>query len=776
MTKVVTLRLTGNSEEVLYVNCQVTGAVIEAEINAYLPFNPQLLQALEDWKSSYISLDNPKRIRVNKNKPTNISLSEVKAHCQRSAQELEILFNGWLLREEFRPVRDKLLKITSLPEEEIRILIQADDVRLYELPWHRWQLIESSDNVEVALSTPNSQRIPSIQSTKDNGVKILAILGDSNGINIEHDRAILSAFKKQGAAVTFLDRPRQREINDRLWEQSWQILFFAGHSQTEDRRGRIYINEEDSLTVDELKHGLRKAIKKGLQLAIFNSCDGLGLAWQLQELHIPQVIVMSQPVPDVIAQNFLKYFLAAYAGGQSLYLSVKGARNKLHGDGTEKDYPCASWLPVIVSNVTATPPKWHDLRYGNLIAINRRREVLSVGASLITAAVIMGVRALGLLQGWELSFYDRFLESRPGEGPDHRLTIVEITEADIQYQRQKNMKGQWSLSDSALSLLLTRLQADGAKVIGLDLLRDYPSTNSTLARQLKTGNNFFAICRGSNLLTESQGTAPPPEMDDSQIGFSDVIKDEDDVLRRYLWIANFDRPSLCTSQESFPLLLSRYYWQLQGIKIQTNLSRYGAYLQVGKVNLMPLIYPAGGYQSLTEEDKKGYQMLINYRNLDNIAPKVKLSDVLEGKVDSNLFKGKIVLIGVTRVASPLDSFLTPVSGFPARKIYGVDVHAQIISQLLSAVADGRPFLSPCPFWVDYLWVSIWALIGGGLAWRCSRLPLFIIVTMSLVFFLIGLSFLLFLEGWWIGVVPASIAFVSSGSMTFLIRRNISSFG
>ncbi len=59
---------------------------------------------------------------------------------------------------------------------------------------------------------------------------------------------------------------------------------------------------------------LRKAISRGLQLAIFNSCDGLGLANDLAELNIPQIIVMRSPVPDLVAQEFLKHFLKAFSG------------------------------------------------------------------------------------------------------------------------------------------------------------------------------------------------------------------------------------------------------------------------------------------------------------------------------------------------------------------------------------------------------------------------------------------------------------------------------
>ncbi|WP_265275359.1 hypothetical protein [Nostoc sp. KVJ3] len=36
------------------------------------------------------------------------------------------------------------------------------------------------------------------------------------------------------------------------------------------------------MTIEEFKEAFKQAIHKGLQLGIFNSCDGLGLANQLE--------------------------------------------------------------------------------------------------------------------------------------------------------------------------------------------------------------------------------------------------------------------------------------------------------------------------------------------------------------------------------------------------------------------------------------------------------------------------------------------------------------
>ncbi|WP_199314301.1 CHAT domain-containing protein [Planktothrix sp. FACHB-1365] len=186
----------------------------------------------------------------------------------------------------------------------------------------------------------------------------MAILGNDDGINVEADRNFLNSIP--GAKVEFLVKPNRQELNDQLWEQSWDILFFAGHSRTEGETGILYINKTESLTIPDLRYALKKAIEKGLQLAIFNSCDGLGLAQDLADLNLPQMIVMREPVPDKVAQEFLKYFLGSFSGGQSFYLAVKEARERLQG--LESHFPCASWLPVICQNVAKLPPTWIELQ------------------------------------------------------------------------------------------------------------------------------------------------------------------------------------------------------------------------------------------------------------------------------------------------------------------------------------------------------------------------------------------------------------------------------
>ena len=190
--------------------------------------------------------------------------------------------------------------------------------------------------------------------------RILAVLGNCDRINLEPDRRALEQLPD--AETVVLVQPTREQLDKQLWdEQGWDILCFCGHSisEAEGSQGIININDTEQLNLDQLKYALKAAIARGLQLAIFNSCDGLGLARQLASLHIPQIIVMREPVPDRVAQVFLENFLAAFSSGKSLYVSVRQSREQLQG--LEDRYPYATWFPVICQNSASLPVTWQGL-------------------------------------------------------------------------------------------------------------------------------------------------------------------------------------------------------------------------------------------------------------------------------------------------------------------------------------------------------------------------------------------------------------------------------
>ncbi|MDJ0745757.1 MAG: CHAT domain-containing protein [Xenococcaceae cyanobacterium MO_167.B27] len=361
MSKVVELKLDGSLELGLQVNLAISpeASTREVEMSGSLPPAPQLKETYNSWQYNYQNLNSTSRISAKKITYDG-SIQKSRDESRFLVNQIKKQLDEWLNSPQFQPIWRKLIEKIA-PDETIRILIRTTDKQLRKLPWHLWELLDRYPHAEIALATNDYEKIANSQRTRlhERGISILAILGDSKGINIVEDKQILTETLTD-SELTFLCEPKPEEISAQLWERKWDILFFAGHSQTELETGRIYINSEDSISLEELSYALKRAVEQGgLKLAIFNSCDGLGLASFLEKLNLPQIIVMREPVPDLVAQQFLKYFLTNFASGKHFYLAVREARERLQE--LDIKYPGASWQPIIVQNPGMSLPTWKSL-------------------------------------------------------------------------------------------------------------------------------------------------------------------------------------------------------------------------------------------------------------------------------------------------------------------------------------------------------------------------------------------------------------------------------
>jgi CHASE2 domain-containing sensor protein len=771
MQKLVVLKLDGDLSHGVKVTLEIgaEGDRASIEVQGYLPSKPEIIADYQLWRTTYRSLSNFRITPVNIHVGT--SLNEHLNKCRNLNKKLSEQMNSWLNCNSFRPVKDKLLKQLAL-DDTVRVLIKTSDTWLRRLPWHLWDFFEDYQKAEVALSAPEYEYVPKPKTSTIGGqVKILAILGNSEGILIDKDRELLEMLPD--AQTTFLVEPQRSQLNKQLWERDWDILFFAGHSESleDGKSGNIYINETDCLTIEQLKYGLKKAVNQGLQLAIFNSCDGLGLASQLEDLHIPQIIVMREPVQDLVAQEFLKNFLKKFSSGESLYLAVRESREKLHG--IEDKYPCAVCLPIICQNPAAIPPTWKDLlkkpepRTGqpqlNKYKTHSYSKSLSFQQvlllSLAIAGLVMGVRWLNILQKWELQALDHLMQLRPSERQDKRILVITINEGDFQLKEQQQRKG--SLSDLALMQLLEKLDSYHPRAIGLDIYRDFPvdAKYSNLATRLRNSDRFYGICEVSEG-EQKPGIAPPPEISLQRQGFSDFVVDSDYFIRRHLIAMEPSSTSPCVTPYALSARLAFHYLQSQGINV--NYNQQGE-LQVGKIAFKQLRSHMGGYQQI---DDRGYQVLLNYRSspsLTQVAEQVSLKDVLTGKVNSSLIKNRIILIGVG-ASSARDHFLTPLSEMP-----GVIIHAQMVSQILSAVLDGRPLLQVLPFWSEVVWVLSWSCVGGTIARCFQTIVPWGLTTGAALMGLYGFCYYLLIQGYWIPLVPSVLALGMTGGSVVVFR-------
>ncbi len=708
-----------------------------------LPPCPALVQGYQAWRELYLALQYrfvwAPRIQM-ENEPTLTQVSQ--QQFEALSGELVRCLNAWLRTDAFRNI-DQQLRLHLMPEHRIRVMIETDCHAIWQLPWHLWQLFEDYPQAEVALANLN-YRPDAGQRQNSDKVRILAILGNATGIDVQRDRQTLEQLPD--AETVFLVEPQLAELHQHLWaDQGWDILFFAGHSvsRQDGTSGTIAINQNSPLTIEQLRYGLKAAIAKGLQIAIFNSCDGLGLARAMADLAIPQLIVMREPVPDQVAQTFLTQFLQSFAGGQSLYLAVREAREKLQG--LEDHFLCASWLPVICQNPAAQPPTWLTLQGHNLQSLTPppvRSPVRSphfppalpstappptvystlrkAGTpALLITMVLMLARWTGILEPLELKALDVLLRQRPAETTDPRILVVEVTEADTQ-------RYGYPLTDGILAQTLRKLHALQPRVVGLDMHRAIPrgQGRADFLQQFAKYPNLSTVCLSSS--ADRTYAAPPEFSEDQQslqTGLSDLVTDPGPsapVRRQLLAInPNLGQRSLCLAPYSFSLRLVQDFLAVQNIPIRLE----GQVWIFGQTPAPPLPQRFGGYQRL---DGLLSQTLIHYRSVspaDALAQRVTLQEVLGDRVQPNWVRDRLVLIGTTAPVGQ-DLINTPYGTMP-----GVWVHAHLVSQLLSAALDQRPFIRGLPQWGhrwgngqwgDGLWVLGWSGLGIGLGGWGSR--------------------------------------------------------
>jgi CHASE2 domain-containing sensor protein len=370
-----------------------------------------------------------------------------------------------------------------------------------------------------------------------------------------------------------------------------------------------------------------------------------------------------------------------------------------------------------------------------------------MGASLAIATSVMGARMLGMLQGLELQAFDSLLRQLPTESIDSRLLLVGADEEDL------NKYG-YPIPDAILARLLDKLTQARPRVIGLDIVRDR-TVHSGLVKHFQHNKSLIAVCAIGKDSTQS--IAPPAQIPKNRVGFVDLYADERDyVVRRYLFSRSAnpgDISSPCTTNYSFAFYLAYRYLISKSVSVKTQTDNW----IFGSVFVKRLESRSGGYQNL---DARGNQLLLNYRNTPDpqkIAQQVAFRDILTSNNNFNpaWVRNRVVLIGVTAASVP------DIHDTPYGRMRGLYVHAHSVSQILSAVEDGRPLLWWLPWWVDGLWVLFWSVMGGIGIW-CLRKPLHQGLAIAIsALFLYGLCWFILTKGGWIHLIPSILALIST---------------
>jgi len=193
-----------------------------------LPAAPELEALYQRWRTLYEALYSNMGWRsstrslafeVDEDDLTHISQTEFHQLCR----DLQTALNRWLNVETFRHI-DRQLRTQLKPTAHIRFIMVANDTTLLRLPWCLWSFLDDYPKAEIALSVPEYLRSTKAVATKPRRkVRILAILGNHEGIDVANDQQMLRQLPD--AELKFLVEPNASELNQQLWEPGWDVLF-----------------------------------------------------------------------------------------------------------------------------------------------------------------------------------------------------------------------------------------------------------------------------------------------------------------------------------------------------------------------------------------------------------------------------------------------------------------------------------------------------------------------------------------------------------------------
>lgn len=228
----------------------------------------------------------------------------------------------------------------------------------------------------------------------------------------------------------------------------------------------IYLDNDTPLEISRLKSEIKIAVDRGLQIAIFNCCNGLGLAEQLSDLNIPYIIVMREIVPNQCAQDFLRQLLDLYSQGDSFPVAFKQARQSLRlSPGGFAQF--ADWLPILFHNPLSHHVTWRDLSATvfrrflppqiitvcNYLSQPNRRIWTSTLLGSAGALLALNLQSRPQIVAWENEVADRLQGARI-----EMMSLPPAQVAIVNYQAV-NFSGHLS-NDRELRPLIDRVEKD----------------------------------------------------------------------------------------------------------------------------------------------------------------------------------------------------------------------------------------------------------------------------------------------------------------------------
>ncbi|HBB33510.1 MAG TPA: histidine kinase [Cyanobacteria bacterium UBA8803] len=416
------------------------------------------------------------------------------AHDLREAEEeLLTAFQRWLAEGEAHKIRDQIRDELTLAQtasarkqkfhrqHHLDIFLSCSS-ELARLPWEAWQLAPNGippGTVRIVRTTMEEQQGSIHTPLRRGKTRILAILADDPKLPLTEDWKILRSLRSIAdiQRVTWEPDENPVGIKNKIAEAiaskpGWDVLFFAGHSnETTATGGQVAIAPDIFLSINQLEEQLTQARANGLQLAIFNSCNGLSIANSLTQLGL-QVVVMREPIHNDVAVSFLKRFCQHLAKREDVLDSLLGACNYLQSE-QKFVHPSAYLIPSFFSPPGASP--WQPKSDGKGAIepwLPTWREAIALSATLMVSLM---VPVQDLLLDFR-TFAQAVYRNTTGQFPPDRqppVLLIALDQESIN-RAMVDIKGFEikPMDREYLAKLVTRLANLNFRSIGIDYLLD----------------------------------------------------------------------------------------------------------------------------------------------------------------------------------------------------------------------------------------------------------------------------------------------------------------
>ena len=372
-------------------------------------------------------------------------------------------------------------------------------------------------------------------------------------------------------------------------------------------------------------------------------------------------------------------------------------------------------------------------------------------SGIATVGLILLERLFGFGESLELKMFDRWVRMQP-QLASERIVLVGITEEDLNNQAIE------PLSEELHTDLIAKIQTQQPRAIGLVIFHSSATTGAEtkLNRQMQA-NNFVGIAKLTG--SESNHIEPHPSLLVNQnYGDATALFDPDGIIRRNYLYSITD-----TSEPVASLALKVAQIYLQGENIQPEIEQPHQWLRLGAAVFPPLENYQGGYRSIKAF---GYQFISRWQFPLKSYQRVSIEEVVAGRIPTNLFRDRIILIG-SLAPSLKDNFFTPHSN--QQRYYGLEIQASFIDQIIATALGETKFLNTPAQLLEYIFALAIASAITYLIWQQRfylSISRFIIQVTTIIVLsilgILGLSFLLFINGIWLAATTNLLIVTSIG--------------